>query len=44
MGRQASLPPCPGLGELVGALYLLLTRTPQSGTDGMAFLSKELIC
>lgn len=31
-GRQASLPPCPELGELVGALHLLLAGTLQSGT------------
>lgn len=35
MGRQASLLPCPGLDELVGTLYLLLTRTLQSVTGQM---------
>lgn len=32
MERQASLPPCPVLGELVGAMYFLLTGALQFGT------------
>lgn len=33
MGRRASWPPCCGLGELVGALHLLLAGALQSGID-----------